>query len=265
VDVRHQPKWKISLDLLDDALAWGLPREVVVADAGYGDSIDFRKGLEVRGLSYIVGVTGTAVVWPPGISPKPPPKTRPGRGGRPKTRWTDPKGKAPKTMAELAKSLPEPAYRRITWREGTKGKQWNRFAFLRVRTAHRHAAGAPPGEEQWLICEWPKSKKEPTTFYLSNLPASTPKKRLVYLAKLRWRIERDYQELKGELGLDHFEGRGWRGFHHHVACVAAAHAFLTLQRSLFPPDDKTADVSALPVGASAGTAHAHRALSDVRA
>jgi SRSO17 transposase len=183
--------------------------------------------------------------------------------GRPKTAWTPPKGKAPKSMAELAESLPASAYRKITWREGTKGKQWNRFAFLRVRTARKHSAGAPPGEEQWLICEWPKSKKKPTTYYLSNLPASTTKKRLVYLAKLRWRIERDYQELKGELGLDHFEGRGWRGFHHHVACVAAAHAFLTLERALFPPEES--ELSGVSIGASAGVAHLDRSLSDVRA
>lgn len=243
--IHHKPKWQISLDLIDDALEWGLPPKVVVADSGYGDSVEFREGLVRRGLSYVVSVTGTAVVWPPGVCPIPPPPPTPGKGGRRKSRWTDPPDQSAIKMAELAKNLPKTAYRRMTWREGTKGKQWNRFAFVRIRTAHKHAMGRPPGEEQWLICEWPKSKKAPTTYYLSNLPASTSKKRLVYLAKLRWRIERDYQELKGELGLDHFEGRGWRGFHHHVACVAAAHAFLTLQRALFPPQDQKAHISGL--------------------
>ena len=262
-DVHHQPKWKIGLSLLDDALGWGLPPKVVVADAGYGDCAAFRQSVEERGLHYIVGVSGTAAVWPPGVLPKPPPNKQPGQVGRPRTKWTAPKGKTPLSIADLANSLPSAAYRRVTWREGTKGKQWNRFACIRIRTARRHSIGAPPGETQWLICEWPKSAKKPTTFYLSNLPEAIPKKRIIYLAKLRWRIERDYQEMKGELGLDHFEGRGWRGFHHHVACVAAAHAFLTLERVISPPEKTTTDASSVQGGASAGS-HLHdRTLPDV--
>jgi SRSO17 transposase len=238
-EIVFQEKWRIGLDLLDRALGWGLESRPVVADAGYGDSTKFRKGLEERGLSYVVGIGGSAVVWPPGTCPVQNPKPA-GSKGRPRVRWDAPSGVTPLSIADLAESLDSKAFRRVTWKVGTKGKQWNRFAFVRIRTAHRHTQGKAPGEEQWLICEWPKSAKKPTTFYLSNLPPDTAKRRLVYLAKLRWRIERDYQEMKSELGLDHFEGRGWPGFQHHCACVAAAHAFLTIERVLFPPQRETA-------------------------
>ena len=114
---------------------------------------------------------------------------------------------------------------------------------VRVRTAHRHVHGDPPGDEQWLVYEWPKEKDEPTKLYLSNLDPITPLKRLVLLAKLRWRIERDYQELKQEIGLDHFEGRSWKGFHHHAALCAVAHGFLALRRALFPPEASSMDAA----------------------
>lgn len=244
-DIVFKEKWRIALDLLERARGWGLRERPVVADAGYGDCTEFRRELEARGIEYIVGIAGTAMVWPPGTCPVPPAPPPKGKKGRPTTRWTAPKGVEPKSIVDLAGALPRSQFRRVTWTTGTKGKHWNRFAFLRVRTAHRHTAGKPPGDEQWLICEWPKSADKPTTFYLSNLPASTSRRRLVYLAKLRWRIERDYQEMKSELGLDHFEGRGWPGFQHHCALVAAAHAFLTLQRALSPPEDSKAHVSSL--------------------
>ncbi len=152
-----------------------------------------------------------------------------------------------------------------TWRQGTRGPQKRRFTAIRVRTAHRHNAGRAPGDEQWLLCAWSFKDRKPTAFYLSNLPANTTRKRLVYLAKLRWRIERDYQEMKSELGLDHFEGRTWRGFHHHVALVAAAHAFLTLTRASFPPEQLEEDVDLPGLSARlADRAAAHaRALPDV--
>lgn len=233
-DVEHKPKWQIALDLLDRAQGWGLPPNAVLADAAYGDASEFRQGIRQRELDYVVGVTGTAVVWPPGQMPTPPSANKASRRGRPRTRWADGNAKV-KTIGELAQSLPASAWRKVTWRTGSKGNQAGRFAAVRIRTAHRHRVGAPPGIEQWLLCEWPRGAKKPEKYYLSNLPEKTSRRRLVYLAKLRWRIERDYQEMKGELGLDHFEGRGWRGFHHHFACVAAAHAFLTMERVLFPP------------------------------
>lgn len=129
----------------------------------------------------------------------------------------------------------------MTWREGSRGQQASRFAAVRVHLAHRHAEGAGPGPEVWLLSEWPRDESAPTKYYLSSLPATTPLRTLVRFGKLRWRIERDYQELKGELGLDHFEGRTWNGFHHHGALCAAAHAFLALRRALFPPTRNPVD------------------------
>jgi SRSO17 transposase len=257
--VEFSEKWRLAVAMLDDALSWGVAKHVVVADAAYGDTIDFRKAIVERGLDYVVGTTGTAVVWPPGVMPTPP-QPRPGVKGRPRNKWTDGDAKA-MSISELARSLPGTAWRKVTWREGSRGRQSSRFAAVRIRTAHRHVAGDPPGDEQWLLCEWPERAVEPTTFYLSSLPASTPRKRLVYLAKLRWRIERDYQELKSELGLDHFEGRSWGGIHHHLACVAAAHAFLTLERVRFPPEDPATDIPRLPPTASGGAPADDRDLS----
>jgi len=235
-DVEHRTKNELALEMIDDALSWGLEPLPVIADAGYGDAVAFREGLAERGLEYVVRVSGEAVVWPPGTCPSPPEPKPKGLRGRPRTKWIAPDGVVPVPISELAESLPSQQYRSITWRHGTRGPQKRRFAAVRVRTAHRHGAGRPPGDEQWLLCAWSYKEKKPTAFYLSNLPANTSRKRLVYLAKLRWRIERDYQEMKSELGLDHFEGRTWTGFHHHVALVAAAHAFLTLARALFPPE-----------------------------
>ena len=143
-------------------------------------------------------------------------------------------------MSELAKNL---QFRRISWREGSRGTQSSRFAAVRIRTAHRHKLGAPPGEPQWLICEWPKEEDAPTKYWLSNLPPDTKVKELVRLAKLRWRIERDYQEMKQEVGLDHFEGRTWRGFHHHATMCAVAHGFLALHRALSPPEQTAMDAA----------------------
>lgn len=233
-DVEFAEKWKLALGLIDDARRWGLQDRPIVADAAYGDVTAFRSGLDERGMQYVLGVTGTAVAWPPGIAPLPPPTERTRPMGRPPSRWRD-GGNKPLAMSEIAAALPADAWRKVTWREGSRGPQSSRFAAVRIRTAHRHAAGAAPSEEMWLLCEWPRRQEQPSKLYLSNLPEKTSLKKLVYLAKLRWRIERDYQEMKGELGLDHFEGRGWIGFHHHAACVAAAHAFLTLERARFPP------------------------------
>jgi SRSO17 transposase len=262
-DVEFAEKWRIAVALLDDALAWGVRKHVVVADAGYGDAGEFRAALVERGLTYVVGVAGSAVVWPPGIMPSPP-NNPPGKPGRPRTKWKH-KTARPLPIAELARRLPPNAWRKVTWREGTRGPQSSRFAAVRVRTAHRHGAGHPPGHDQWLLCEWPRRAEEPTTFYLSNEPPTASRKRLVYLAKLRWRIERDYQEMKGELGLDHFEGRSWSGFHHHLACVAAAHAFLTLERVLFPPRPSATHVSGVPTSPAGGAATDNRYVSVVLA
>jgi SRSO17 transposase len=233
--VFYQPKWRIALEQIDAALAAGVRKHVVLADAGYGDIGDFRHGLDQRGLQYVVGINGRPVVWPPGSSPRLTDGVR-HDGGR---AYHDPKA-PPTSIAQLAPTL---TYRKVTWREGSRGWQSGRFAAVRIRTAHEHGNGCKPGDEQWLLCQWFDGEPAPTKFWLSTLPADTAVRTIVRLAKLRWRVERDYQELKQEIGLDHYEGRTWRGFHHHVALCAVAHAFLALQRALFPPEEIAAIAS----------------------
>jgi len=248
-------KWEIALAQLDDALAWGVRHHVTLADAGYGDAREFRDGLRARGLHYLVGVSGTHKVWPPGARPVRPPKEK-GRNGRPRTRYTA-QGVEPWSIEQLALQVPEEDFHTVTWREGSRGEQSSRFAAVRVHSAERHVHGAAPGEEEWLLMEWPKSQKAPTKYYLSSLPDDTPLKKLVRLAKLRWRVERDYQELKAEVGLDHFEGRSWRGFHHHATLCMIAHGFLALRRALFSPEANALDSvpGAPPPSALAATPH----------
>lgn len=233
-DVVFQTKWEIALGLLDNAKHDGVRDHVILADAGFGDVTEFRQGLADRGRTYVVGIQSVIKVWAPGTGPiapvEPLVKTR-GRA-RKKYKTGDEK---PLTVVELAKSLGSDGLKTLTWREGSRGPQRSRFGAVRVRTAHRHASGKAPGDEVWLVWAWPSDAEKPAKFWLSNLPATTSLKRLVYLAKLRWRVERDYQEMKGEVGLDHYEGRTWRGWHHHTTLVALAHAFLTLQRVLSPP------------------------------
>lgn len=241
-DVVFRTKWQIGLEQLDAARGAGIRDHVVLADAGFGDVHDFRIGLAERGLRYVVGVQSAVKVWAPGTGPEPPARPSGIQRGRPRTRFRTGE-QAPVTLADLAVSLGEKALKTHTWREGSRGPQRSRFGAARVRTARHHLRGEAPGDEVWLVWAWPQDQQRPTKFWLSNLPASTSVKRLVYLAKLRWRVERDYQEMKGEVGLDHYEGRTWRGWHHHTALVAVAHAFLTLQRVLSPPIDDEADAA----------------------
>jgi SRSO17 transposase len=266
-DVKFQRKWEIALDLIDAALSWGVRKHVVLGDCGYGDCVEFRDGLTARGLPYLVAVKSSPVVWESGTGPEPPkPRTR-GEMGRPRTKYTNGEHK-PLTIEVLAKKIGRAAYKKVTWREGSRGKQRSFFAALRIRTAQEHGRGRPPGDEQWLLCEWPKGEAAPTKFYLSTLPPRTTIKKLVQFAKLRWRVERDYQEMKGEVGLDHWEGRTWNGFHHHVALCAVAHGFLALRRALFPPEH-TVDVAdgqaRPPTGSTEEARHLPALPSDVRA
>lgn len=240
-DVRFETKCELALALVDEALEAGVRSHVALADSGYGDNHDFRSGLRERGLHYAVGVHHPTLVWRPGtVFAVPKKRTRKGPANS-LPRAVDAK---PVTIGDLSKELP---YRTVTWREGTRGKQSSRFAVARIRTAHRHQWRAP-GPEEWLLCEWPAEEPSPTKHYLISLPAGTPVRELVRVAKLRWRVERDYQDLKNEVGLDHFEGRSWPGFHHHAALCAAAHAFLALRRALFPPEHNSMDA---PDGAPA--------------
>jgi SRSO17 transposase len=238
-NVELTPKWKNALSLIDEALAAGVRRHVVLGDSAFGDITEFREELTERGLPYLLHAQGALVVWPPDTTFVVP-KRRVNNGRRPTLEQPPPKTK-PLSLSALAAQLD---YRRVTWREGSRGKQTSRFAAVRVRTAHKHSVGRGPGPEQWLLCEWPSTEDGPSKFFLSSLPSTIPLRELVRLAKLRWRIERDYQEMKGELGLDHFEGRTWSGFHHHAALCSAAHAFLALRRALFPPEQNPLDVVA---------------------
>jgi SRSO17 transposase len=235
-EVRFETKCELALALIDDALEAGVRSHIALADSAYGDNHEFRSGLRERGLHYAVGVHHPTLVWRPGTEFAVPPKTA--RKGPSNTlpRAIDAK---PVTIGDIAKEL---SYRTVTWREGTRGKQSSRFAVARIRTAHRHQWRAP-GPEEWLLCEWPADATSPTKHFLVSLPANTPIRELVRVAKLRWRVERDYQDLKNEVGLDHFEGRSWPGFHHHAALCAAAHAFLALRRALFPPEHDSMDAA----------------------
>jgi SRSO17 transposase len=236
-EIAFRPKWQIALRQIDDALRAGVRKHVVLADGGYGEITEFREGLAERGLSYVVGISGQPIVWPPESKPRPAAKKY--AKGRTPTRFVD-EDHPPIAVEELALRL---EYRNVTWREGTRGWQRSRFATVRIRTAHRHYFGYPPSAEQWLLVEWPIDEKTPTRYWLAALPATASIRSLVRLAKLRWRVERDYQEMKQEIGLDHYEGRTWRGFHHHAALCAVAHGFLALKRALFPPEEDQMDAA----------------------
>lgn len=221
----HRPKWQLALDIIDELLAWGLERRVVAADGGYGDTTAFRLGLEQRELDYVVQVKATTSAQPVEAAPRTPPYR--GRGRPPAARYPDP----PCSLEALVLAARRSSARPVTWREGDRGPLSGHFTALRVRPANdaqRDSQGVLP--QRWLVAEWPAGKDTPTKYWLSNLPADTSLQRLVGLAKLRWRIEHDYRELKQCLGLDHYEGRTYRGLHHHLTCVTVAHAFLTCCR-----------------------------------
>jgi SRSO17 transposase len=230
--VVFQTKPQIALAQIQAALAQGVPPGVVLADAGYGADMDFQQGLLDLDLAYVVGILPNTSIWPPGTAPLPP-KAWSSRG-RPPTRLRREPGHEPVAVEAFARSLPAEAWQRVSWREGTKGTLASRFAAVRVRPGHRDYARSEPWPELWLLVEWPEDKTEPTKYWLANLPAATPLVRLVGPAKLRWRIERDYQELKQELGLGHFEGRGWQGFHHHASLCTRLTAFSSWSGRGFP-------------------------------
>jgi SRSO17 transposase len=232
-EVEFQTKPAIALEQIGRALADGVPPGVVVTDAGYGNDTDFREGVTAQGLPYVAGVQGSTTLWGPGTGPLPA-GPRAGRG-RPARRLRRDAEHRPLAAEALARGLPAAAWRTVAWREGTAGELASRFAAVRVRPAHGDTARTAPRPEEWFLAEWPEGEEEPTKYWLSTLPEATAIGELVATAKLRWRIERDFEELKQELGLGHFEGRGWRGFHHHASLCIAAYAFLAAERCRFSP------------------------------
>jgi SRSO17 transposase len=231
-EISFQTKPQIALEQIRQAVEAGVPVAPVLADAAYGDDTKFREGVSELKLPYTVGVRGPTTVWPPGKAPLP---AKPGKRGRPAKYLRRDEKHQPVSVKQLAESLLPREWKTVTWREGEKKKLRSRFAAVRVRPAHRDFERSEPHAEQWLLIEWPKGEREPTKYWFSTEAADISRRELVKLAKHRWIIERDYQELKQELGLGHYEGRGWRGFHHHATLCIAAYGFLVAERSRFSP------------------------------
>ncbi len=227
-DQRHRPKWQLALDMLDELAAWDLAPPVLLADAAYGEVNQFRLGLEQRQLAYVVQVPGTISAYAQDVAPQTLPY--PGRGQPSKPRYRQPRA----SVKQLVLAAGQGVARTLSWREGADGAPLvSRFVALRVRPAGVQLRRAARGGElpvRRLLAEWPEQEAEPVKYWLASLPADISLERLVHLAKLRWRVEHDYRELKDALGLDHFEGRSFKGWHHHVTLVSVAHAFVTLER-----------------------------------
>jgi SRSO17 transposase len=232
-EVVFKTKPAIALDQVKAACAAGIARGVLLMDAAYGSDTKLRTGVSALGMSYVAGIQSAVTVWPPGCEPLPP-KPYVGHGRRP-TRLRREGPHKPVSVKTLALGLPNKAWRTIRWREGSNDWLRSRFARVRVRPAYDDYRRHAPRLHEWLLIEWPNGEPEPTRYWLSNLPENITFNRLVDLAKLRWRIERDYQELKQEVGLGHYEGRGWRGFHHHATLCIAAYGFLISERETIPP------------------------------
>jgi SRSO17 transposase len=222
-DIVFQTRPEIALDQIRLAVVADIAPGNVVADAGYGNDSKFRDGVTALGLRYVVGIQTNLLLWKADAIPPPPGR----RGGKPSHAA---RREQQVSAKELALGLPAEAWRDVTWRV-MDDPLTSRFARLRVRPAAR----AEPLDEEWLLIEWPEHEPEPTKYWLSTLPADIAFETMVNRAKLRWRIERDYQDLKQELGLGHYEGRGWRGLHHHITICIAAYGFLIAERAALPP------------------------------
>ena len=227
-DIRFKTKQQIALELIQRAHASGLPLGVLLMDLDYGRDSRLRTSVSALGLSYVAGIQPNVLMWAPGTGPKRPDKRLNNTGRRDEPDLISAK--------EVARALPKHAWHTIKWREGSADWLSSRFARVRVRVGYN---GAIPGQvaEEWLLIEWPEGETNPTKYkyWLSTLPAEISFRQLVDVAKMRWRIERDYQELKQEVGLGHYEGRGWRGFHHHATLCIAAYGFLACERAAIPP------------------------------
>jgi SRSO17 transposase len=245
-EVVFVPKTDLALQLIDSARSQALPAGTVLADSVYGSSYEWRRQLRDWQLSYCVEVEGATAVWPDSVWQKPRPRRRLGRPRQ------SPPRQSIVSLKELARRLPALAWQTVNWREGTKGTLRSRFALSRVWAAHRQGKTQERWPEYALI-EWPEDQPAPIKFWLSWWQGRTPAlEPVVQAAKNRWAIEQDYRELKDELGLDHFEGRSWLGWHHHVGMVTLAFAFLQLEKSRTkkklrsdPADDAPSDGAAI--------------------
>lgn len=235
-DLTFRSKPELACELLDQVLGWGVPPLPLVTDSFYGDSYDFRQQLRQRQLKYVVTVEPETQVWTQDPHTSLPAPKRP---GRPCKVRLAPGLPPPQDLPTVARELPASAWRNVTWREGSRGSQHSRFAKLPVWAAHGWRSGTRTERvAEWLLIEWPTGEKQPVKYWLAQLDSATPGlRRLVRLAKARWRIELDYRELKEELGLDHFEGRHWLGWHHHVTLVTLAYAFLRAEQARVKKND----------------------------
>ena len=227
---RNRPKWQLAIEMLDELCGWDLAVPVICADAGYGDNAHFRAALAERDLDYIVQVKGTCTAQAADAVPELLPAKGKRWRGLPRYRTK------PISLREHILAAGRASARRLSWRQGSKGTLAAEFVALRVRPAGRRPRYAADGTlaQAWLIAQWPPDEDEPVKYWLSNLPADTPPQELIRLGKIRWRIEHDYRELKTGLGLDHYEGRTWKGWNRHVTLVTAAHLFLTTLRPTSP-------------------------------
>jgi SRSO17 transposase len=261
-EVTFATKTAIALQQIRKAVEEEVIPAPVLADAAYGNDSQFREGLTELGLEYVVGVQKSTTVWRAGKAPLPAKRWK-GKG-RPPTLLRRDKNHQPISVKQLAESLAASAWENVSWREGTKQRLRSRFAALRVRVAHRDYWRSELPAEEWLLIEWPPEESEPTKYWLATLSAEAKLAALGKLAKHRWIIERDYEELKQELGLGHYEGRGWRGFHHHGTLCIAAYGFLVAERSRFSPSDRAGQLDLRtpeipPEFHPRGTPHSRRA------
>lgn len=227
-EVEFKTKPELGVELVERAAGWKLPAAPVLGDQAYGDNTELRERLHDAEREYVLSVGAETKVFAPGTTFTVP--ERAGTTGRPPKRPRP--DRAPEAIGDLIARLGPDHAQTVAFRDGPDGEPMtSRFIFVRVRAAHRwHKGLAQPPREEWLIAEWPEGRAEPTDYWISNLPTDTAPERLARLARLRWKIELDYKQLKGELGLDHYEGRSWTGWYHHTALVTAAHGFLTLER-----------------------------------
>ncbi len=233
-DVTFRTKHEIALNQIDRLLDAGMAKKPVLADSAYGNATKaFRRDLKARELEYAVAIKSNTSIWRPGEGPDPPPSYS--GNGRPPTRQY-PGQHQPVSVKAFAGELSDDCFTEYCLQRGRHEPKTVRAAVCRIRCAHEASKGKPPGDEEWLVIVWPEDSDEPTDYFLSNLSEDTDTQRVVELCHLRWRVERDYQDMKQETGFEHYEGRSWPGFHHHLTICMAAHAFLASQRKLFPPE-----------------------------